>query len=1216
MTSPPEQSYDISCIVYNVLFEVHKIKTLTADEKTLSNHEKNKKKQEYKTNKEKDTEISVCSKNNQTCIDNQFENITNIININNGKQPMDFIGIIEPSVDFYGNIPNDHYLKTKYYNVDYTCNSINIMLFFNKDKYVFKCAYMQDLDNSNKRPFLSCIFEITDATAPDVFKNKHICVIVAHFPHESIEGKIKDMTDFYEINNSTDSKKKLLRYNVEFNNNTYTLPSNITKIDNSILDNINHCIMLVDTNDRKIDSSKINKVIYSFKLNERDIPFSVSKLPTEKSCCKLSDNLNGPLSSNSYDLVMHNEFIEIDSIETVNGKEPASDHYPVFAKLKLYEMKKKNFEPITIVKTPDPSSATDINKLRADLKNSLGNINIDKALAKKEAHHTDNFINTLKTYIDTIQIPNDLSNVHNLIDKCNDKSKLNIFITKINSLSYTDKIIYKLYILNAINLNIDFLIELFDKKKIKENIDKFYKNDMVKILNGEIIEHKLPDFDGINNFIKATLKNIDYLDRQISKYIKEREIFKNKFKNDDSTQKCNAHYGKLIENKENDDIIKCIGENATLKSTYDKILALTKKIDTNTTDKDTDKTNLIHCYNLLADYDIMKNYFYIYMNHYEYYKKYDKLNIKYSLDDLPNRKGLFNNGNKCYFNSTIQLLYSIKEYREEILKENDNYQYIEKIIENNIDKDVEATTEIMKIQIIKFFFKEFNNKIKNDAVDYNTNTYVKQIIEFRDNNAKKTINIPEINDEKKKEYVIFKFNGSSGSQEDASEALTHLFYDKFTNEYLEYNMFQFIFYGYLSFNNNKSFNIECELKQNHSCNMLIANLNLEKIFDDDNLPLQNFFQIGDSYKQIIYNIKKKYLLLSLNRFSSNGKIQKKEHTKIQFSRLIYTCNKYYRILGCAVHHGSISGGHYKYVEFNKYGNINAICDDSTIITTLTDEEEKKYINAIETNGYMFLYELYLPTDEEKKTTIYTKTKEEVNNVLQKKPQLIDGNLRYDDDPKKRTIALASSQNPDSKIDTEVKLSVVNNVELPEGVKNRLNTLKVDTNVSFLSLKAKQDYLMTYNKSINAEIIKSRAETDDSLAKTQRIQFLSSIKREIDTNLQIIDSFPQEKKMELVVADIKNNILTKNIDDAYKTPIQNKTPSIILQEFEKKNKSATIKGKTYEPVRDILDLSDYQMFLILNDVIQVVKDNTNNSKHVIINDYKKYNDIYNKYNNIL
>ena len=273
-------------------------------------------------------------------------------------------------------------------------------------------------------------------------------------------------------------------------------------------------------------------------------------------------------------------------------------------------------------------------------------------------------------------------------------------------------------------------------------------------------------------------------------------------------------------------------------------------------------------------------------------------------------KGLQQCGNSCFMNSVLQLLYSIDEFREEIL-----------------NLSVNRNSNI--IFCIKNIFELLNE----------TSTYVKQ-------------------KELKVCYeVLYKLieKGSLYKQQDAEELLSKIL-DKFDFRYTypsitDIYSFEIVTESFCTLSKNK-LNINNPVKYPYiSLNLkgktlqdLINNfMKPSKLDNNEKLLRCN----NDSYIREIINIPEnnKYLIFHLKRYKEGS--DKFNKTSININSELNIIDNKYILVGAVLKSGSEKSGHYVYATYYN-GELYRVYDDSTIHT-------KYSIMTLNHNSYILLY---------------------------------------------------------------------------------------------------------------------------------------------------------------------------------------------------------------------------------------------------------------------
>jgi len=356
------------------------------------------------------------------------------------------------------------------------------------------------------------------------------------------------------------------------------------------------------------------------------------------------------------------------------------------------------------------------------------------------------------------------------------------------------------------------------------------------------------------------------------------------------------------------------------------------------------------------------------------------LNIKhneftFSSDEKLEYKGITNFGNSCYMNATIQMLWSIPEFRiffnaislEDIdtinFKERKTIKHpINKIEKSYISKNIDKNALISLFNI----FDYFSNKTNKTPYIMKKNIY----------QGLRRINTHEQIVKNKNKYLIqvkmFKYK----SQEDSFEFFSHIFdslkdniinntsitnlIDSFkfqetsvftcseTNKIVESDTKYDGFYLTLEITHNS-------VKQNLQEYLKVEDLstNISNKLDACN-TLHNL--LLNKKLKFIFNEKIKNLIVIIKRFSHEGNDGNKIRSIVtpepilNFNTIdtINPHNIVFKLQGCIIHLGNTPrAGHYIYLVFDKDGNPNKIINDS--INNQTPD------NSYLTDGYIYYY---------------------------------------------------------------------------------------------------------------------------------------------------------------------------------------------------------------------------------------------------------------------
>ena len=310
--------------------------------------------------------------------------------------------------------------------------------------------------------------------------------------------------------------------------------------------------------------------------------------------------------------------------------------------------------------------------------------------------------------------------------------------------------------------------------------------------------------------------------------------------------------------------------------------------------------------------------------------------------------GLKNNGNTCFFNSALQLIYSMPEVylglKDTELNVTDQ---LNANMQEKIKNDTMSCLNALKT-ILSVMYEEANKK--------------KKLIDFNTNKTQKYINILYANCGRKEMRI--------GVQEDSIDILEPLLlgiidYVPLVSKYFYYN-YKFI---HECLNKDKLIDLEdimdslirLDINKGKISELITDYLN-NKVFNDyrynyyeskcgkieinsNDLNNGNIRQLTGT-RQINFDKENKYFIVVLNRknYSSNTKSKNNiiaDNIKID--------NNNFEPYGCILHTGDFTGGHYRYIAY-KDGKPYSVMDDSKIDPITTN-----IITEINTEGYVYLY---------------------------------------------------------------------------------------------------------------------------------------------------------------------------------------------------------------------------------------------------------------------
>ena len=360
------------------------------------------------------------------------------------------------------------------------------------------------------------------------------------------------------------------------------------------------------------------------------------------------------------------------------------------------------------------------------------------------------------------------------------------------------------------------------------------------------------------------------------------------------------------------------------------------------------------------------------------HQRFDKfLNDKIfnNINNVRRYNGIRNGQNICYMISVLQLLYSIREFRN----------FFKTITKNSIEnlKEHFNTIEIPAKQILLAlweFFNLMNNNDKpinifNDIYQYNSNPILKGSIY---GNLLSTLDDDDINNVNRKnpptahrdsgDFIRCLFNAiidySKTSYDIQDQTL-------FTYKQNEIKLFNYTKRTEKYCNNELKltndvikYNLDLEVPNTenpdyNSIQKLINLYEMKKEMDEDNTFKYNngtqecsAIDLKQTKDTIVLTDDTKYLLIILKRFYQSGTTRQKKSNIINYDKLITVNGKQFKLTGIVIQTGSLTGGHYRYQLFHNNDYIIKFDDNTVDDITIEDDIIKK-------NGYIFLYELVL-----------------------------------------------------------------------------------------------------------------------------------------------------------------------------------------------------------------------------------------------------------------
>ena len=304
---------------------------------------------------------------------------------------------------------------------------------------------------------------------------------------------------------------------------------------------------------------------------------------------------------------------------------------------------------------------------------------------------------------------------------------------------------------------------------------------------------------------------------------------------------------------------------------------------------------------------------------------YQKLELK----KIDNYIGLINEGNTCYFNSIIQIIYHIPYVRNKFFKIS---------INNNNNNNNESNSEIFLFYFQKILYKLNTLKQPFSISEQIKNTqYYKKITNFLDFIYK---NFPYQSQQDAQEVFMFIIDYFSNIDSENSKEKLKDFFDGIIKYKIEINDKNF---NYESLTEDKflflSLDIDDKTDSLEKC--------IEKFFQGEELKGDNAYfcekdnQKHSAYKTLKFKKVPDILFFHLKRFGANNK---KIYNKISYPEQIelskyfdfngnsddedinindikddyynYNCKKKYTLFSIIVHEGQINSGHYYSYIYN------------------------------------------------------------------------------------------------------------------------------------------------------------------------------------------------------------------------------------------------------------------------------------------------------------
>lgn len=340
---------------------------------------------------------------------------------------------------------------------------------------------------------------------------------------------------------------------------------------------------------------------------------------------------------------------------------------------------------------------------------------------------------------------------------------------------------------------------------------------------------------------------------------------------------------------------------------------------------------------------------------------------------MNNINGLLNLGNTCYLNSTLQLLFNIKELNSYFINKN----FLEELNNNlkkvNFKENNNIKNNILFIQNFYSLTSDYNNNNNKTLTPKKLLSTLQDInSDFKGYNQHDSqevlILIMDIIHENLKYEIDINYQGSPKNSTDllvieSINALSKILEYKYSiiNE-LFYGMY---YYQYESIENDscgkiisKKFEHFNNLTLEFNGNNLIENLDL--FFENELLDSKLTEEKTNKKYKVTKNVKivnsPKYLFITLKKYNNKNKKNNQQYTfpiyNLNFSKYClgydsYECN--YDLIGVICHTGSLSFGHY-YSIVNKNNSWYILNDDS--IEKFNIEKNK---SMLFNNAYVLLY---------------------------------------------------------------------------------------------------------------------------------------------------------------------------------------------------------------------------------------------------------------------